>query len=150
MQTCMKSKKIEMMLNLYDEMLEQNVACDAVFFNTLISGLTYNKLLMDAVKVTKDSFLRRINLNEKVLLNLLKNLVQISESQEESDETLERDISDLFEEIRARKIFIENQLFNRIVKRSECHSSGKNFRNSKCREDSEIGDNSNFNCEFSY
>jgi hypothetical protein len=148
----MKSKKIDMMLQLYSEMLEQNVAGDAVFYNTLISGLTYNKLLKDAVKVSKDSFLRKINLNEKVLLNLLKNLVQIAEVQSDLDGTIESDILDLFEEIRFRKIFIENQLFNRVLRVGEGHQHKRSFKQPKCREESDnLGSPRNLSClEYIY
>ncbi len=65
-QACIKHKKIHLILPLYDEMKNNNVKGDTVFYNTLISGLMFNHVLWEAVKITIDSLSRKIILNIEV------------------------------------------------------------------------------------
>jgi len=62
------------MLEIYKHMKEKNVECDSVLYNTIISGLTFNYQLEEAVNVLYETFKKKIILNNEVYLNVLKNL----------------------------------------------------------------------------
>ena len=44
-----------MAIKLYEEMKEDNIECDAVFYNTFISGLIFNKYIKEAIIITYES-----------------------------------------------------------------------------------------------
>jgi len=78
-QGCIKSKKIDKVVELFREMEAFNVRGDAVFYNTLVSGLMFNHRMDLASEITLKTLEINIRLNEEVYSNLLKNICKIIE-----------------------------------------------------------------------
>jgi len=73
-QACIRSKKIDLIYGLYQEMKDNHVECDEVLYNTIISGFTFNNQLKLAIEILFETFEKHIKLNEEVYANVLKNL----------------------------------------------------------------------------
>lgn len=78
-QGLIKSKRIEKVEELYNEMEANNIKGDAVFYNTLISGFMFNHKMDLACKISINALESNIRLNDEVCGNLLKNLCKIIE-----------------------------------------------------------------------
>lgn len=80
---------MDTVVELYRDMENYNVKGDAVFYNTLISGLMFNHRMDLASEITLKTLESNIRLNEEVYSNLLKNLCKLLEKKYKNSGLLE-------------------------------------------------------------
>mmetsp|Transcript_11330 Transcript_11330/g.1764 ORF Transcript_11330/g.1764 Transcript_11330/m.1764 type:complete len:84 (+) Transcript_11330:658-909(+) len=54
-QTCVKTKNMPKLVEIYEELKKAKVVGDPVFYNTLISGMMFNHYIRSALEVTIDT-----------------------------------------------------------------------------------------------
>lgn len=118
-QACIRCKKIPKMLEYFNEMRVNRIECDEVLYNTIISGLTFNYHLKDAVDVLFETFVKRKYLNHEVYFNVLKNLYKKINARyamkgDLSQEEYEQFITKIFEKLDELRIVLDKNVLKEI------------------------------------
>ena len=106
-------------MELYRDMESLSVRGDAVFYNTLISGLMFNHRMDLASEITLKTLDLNVRLNEEVYSNLLKNLCKLIEKRYKNSGLAEEDaeitLLRVCQEMKVRNLEIEISLYNQIA-----------------------------------
>lgn len=117
-QTCVKYKKANLLIGLYNEMISYGIKGDPVFYNTLISGLVFNYYLKEACELTLFTLEKGLILNSDVYNNVLKNLCKTIERRYNNGltkEECEMNLLKICQNMRSSNIEIEMGLYNQIA-----------------------------------
>jgi len=71
-QTCLRNKKFDQALNLFESLKNDNLRPDHVLYNTIVNGCLYNQKWELACKYTLESF----NYNVKMAYDIYKNVLE--------------------------------------------------------------------------
>lgn len=118
-QGCVKCKKISEMLDLVADMKRNDIQCDSILYNTIISGLAYNFHLKDAIDFLLEAFNKRILLNMDVYITVLKNIYRKMNCRYEMKSDLTQDeyeelLNQILKKLEELKINIDPEVMEQI------------------------------------